>query len=377
MTRILHSSDWQLGMTRHFLDDEAQAAFTLARFEAIRKIGQIALAERCELVVVAGDVFESNQVDRKTVARALEALAAVPVPVYLLPGNHDCLDAASVYHSPTFKHRKPANVHVIEDLAPRAVKPGLEIVGAPLKSKRPLEDLVAAAGAGWEARPGVTRVCVAHGMVDSLSPDRDNPSIIEMRSVEALFAQGKIHYLALGDRHSLTRVDERGRVWYSGSPEPTDHDEENPGNVLVVDIEASDVRVTPHRTGTWRFARRHFDVASEADLGVLEAWLRDATTKERTIIKLGLAGTLTLRSAARLEAMIEDARDLFAAIEDPERHRNLVVLPDDEDFSGVEVSGFARAALDSLRARAGSSGAEAVAARGALALLVRLARGAP
>jgi len=376
MARILHTSDWQLGMTRHFLGDEAQANFTMARFEAISRLGQIASVERCELVVVAGDVFESNQVDRRTVARALETLAKVPVPVYLLPGNHDCLDAASVYRSPTFTQRKPANVHVLDDAAPRLVRPGLEVAGVPWKSKQPLEDLVATAGAGWQSNPGIVRICVAHGMADSLSPDRDNPALIELKSAEALLAQGKIHYLALGDRHSLTRVDEHGRIWYSGSPEPTDYDEEDPGSVIVADVEASGVRAAPHRTGTWRFERRHFDVAGEADLAGLEGWLQSLTPKERTVVKLSLAGTLTLRSAARLESIIALAKDVFAAIEDPERHRDIAVLPDDEDFSGVEVAGFARAALDALRARAAGSGPDAAGARGALALLVRLARGA-
>jgi DNA repair exonuclease SbcCD nuclease subunit len=376
MPRILHTSDWQLGMTRHFLGDEAQAAFTQARFDAIRRIGQIAAAERCELVVVAGDVFESNQVDRRTVARALEALASVPVPIYLLPGNHDCLDAGSVYRSPTFTQRKPPHVHVVQDARPVEVKPGLEVVGAPWRSKRPLADLVAALGAQLEPAAGAVRMGIAHGMVDRLGPDRDDPALIALRGVEELLAQRKIHYLALGDRHSLTRVDEGGRIWYSGSPEPTDYDEEAPGQVIVADVEADRVTATPHRTGTWRFERRRFDVSGAAELEVLERWLADFPDKERTVVKLGLAGSLTLRGAARLESIIAQAKDLFAAIEDPERHRDIAVLPDDDDFSGLDVSGFARAALDALRARAAAGGAEAEAARGALALLVRLARGA-
>ncbi len=376
MVRFLHTSDWQLGMTRHFLGDEAQAAFTHARLEAIRHIGRIAVEERCELVAVAGDVFESNQVDRKTVARALEALAAIPLPVYLLPGNHDCLDAASVYRSPTFVQRCPANVHVLGDASPVPVRPGVEVVGVPWKSKRPLSDLVAGGCASLEPMAGGTRICIAHGMVDALSPDRDNPTLINLRAAEALLGSGRIHYLGLGDRHSLTKVGESGRIWYSGSPETTDHDEEAPGHVLVVEVEGDRKRAMPHRVGTWRFERKRFDLANDADLDLLEAWLKGAADKERTVLKLGFTGTLTLRGAVRLESILDEARDLFAAIEDPERHKDLAVIPEDEDFSGLEVSGFARAALDSLRARAAGGGPDAVAARGALSLLVRLVRGA-
>src|SRR3990170_664254 len=109
MIRFLHTSDWQLGMTRHFLSEGAQERFNQARFDAIRTLGRVAKEEECQFMLVCGDVFESNQVDRKTVSRALEALKEVPVPVYLLPGNHDPLNAASVYRSGTFIERRPAH----------------------------------------------------------------------------------------------------------------------------------------------------------------------------------------------------------------------------------------------------------------------------
>ena len=122
--RFLHTSDWQLGMTRHFLSEGAQERFSQARFDAIRSLGRIAAEEHCQFVLVCGDTFESNQVDRRTVARALEALRDVPVPVYLLPGNHDPLNAASVIRSSIFIERKPDHVHVIENANPIPVAEG-------------------------------------------------------------------------------------------------------------------------------------------------------------------------------------------------------------------------------------------------------------
>ncbi|MFH0882358.1 MAG: metallophosphoesterase [bacterium] len=88
MIRFLHTSDWQLGMTRHFLSEGAQERYSQARFDAIRTIGRVAKDEKCQFVLVCGDAFESNQVHRKTVARAMEALKEVSVPVFILPGNH-------------------------------------------------------------------------------------------------------------------------------------------------------------------------------------------------------------------------------------------------------------------------------------------------
>jgi len=135
--RFLHTSDWQLGMTRHFFSEGVQERFAQSRFDAIRELGRVAEDENCRFMVVCGDVFESILVDRKTVFRALEALKDVSIPVYLLPGNHDPLNAASVYRSVTFLDRKPAHVHVIEDTIPIPIDKYSEIIGIPWTSKRP------------------------------------------------------------------------------------------------------------------------------------------------------------------------------------------------------------------------------------------------
>ena len=119
MARFLHSADWQLGMTRHFLEDEAQARFTAARIEVIGAIGALAAEQGCSFVVVGGDVFESSQVERQVVVRALDTMkATLGVTFYLLPGNHDPLDAASVFRSRTFLDNCPPNVVILEDAVP-------------------------------------------------------------------------------------------------------------------------------------------------------------------------------------------------------------------------------------------------------------------
>ena len=86
-TRFMHTSDWQLGVTRQFLNADSQARWAEARFEGIRNLGRIAKEENCEFIVVAGDIFESNQVDRRTVIKACEVMASISVPIYLLPAN--------------------------------------------------------------------------------------------------------------------------------------------------------------------------------------------------------------------------------------------------------------------------------------------------
>src|SRR5690348_12547503 len=162
-------------------------------------------------------------------------MRAIGIPVYLLPGNHDPLDASSVYTSALFTAERPDNVVVLDRAGVHEVRPGLEIVAAPWRSKAPTTDLVAEVLDGLPATEG-TRVLVAHGGVDVLEPDRDKPSLIRIANLEKALSEGVIHYVALGDKHSRTDVGDTGRVWYSGSPEVTNFDdvESEPGHVLIV-----------------------------------------------------------------------------------------------------------------------------------------------
>ena len=372
MTRFLHTSDWQLGITRHFFSEGVQERFAQSRFDAIRELGRIAKEEDCEFMVVCGDVFESNLVDRKTVSRALEALKDVPVSVYLLPGNHDPLNAASVYRSTTFLERKPDHVHVIENTNPIRVDEGIEIIGIPWASKRPLQDLVALATGQLEAAVDTLRVCVAHGIVDSLSPNPDDPALISLRSAETAIAQNKIHYLALGDRHSLTEVGDSGCVWYAGTPEQTDYNEVKRGFALVVTINEEGVTTKEVNIGRWKFIEREqIDLNSKEDIDVLRAWVENLENKERTVIKLRFVGALSLSLHSELEELISHGQEILGAVET--RMDNLTVIPEDADFTDLGFSGFASSTVERLRSNVEDSGPDAVTSRNALALLVRLA----
>lgn len=360
-------------MTRYFLDADARATYAQARVDALRAIGRVASVEAAAFVVVAGDVFETNRVGPRTVRRALEAMADIPVPVFLLPGNHDPLDAASVYRSSTFERGKPPNVTVLDRPDAVEVRPGVQLIGAPWLSKRPLGDLVTAACETLMPASEVTRILVGHGAVDELI-DFENPAVIRLANVESAVGDGRVHYVALGDRHSTTEVGSTGRVWYAGTPEPTAYDETGAGNVLVVDVDETACTVTRRPIGTWRFVDQRFELDDEAALDALASWLDSQATKDRTIVRLSMVGTVSLSQHARLQALIDEARDIFGAIEDWEQDSDLVVRPDDDDFTDLALTGFAKTAVERLRAAAAAGGTDARTARDALALFVRLAR---
>lgn len=377
--RFIHTADWQLGMTRHFLNDEAQPRYSAARRDAVAGLAAVVAETGAEFVVVAGDVFEHNQLAPQVVAQSLEAMRAIGVPVYLLPGNHDPLDAGSVYTSPLFLAERPDNVVVLHDACCAVdVRPGVQIVGAPWRSKKPTVDLLGAALDGLAA-DGVIRIAVGHGGVDIFEPDRDKPSQIRLATVESALERGAVHYVALGDKHSRMQVGSTGRVWYSGSPEVTnyDHVEPDSGHVLVVDVDEDDpahpVRVDARRVGRWRFLTLRHTVDTARDVTDLDINLDNLPDKERSVVQIGLTGTLSVTDMAGLDECLAKYGRLFAALTLWDKETDLVVQPADGEFDDLGVGGFAAAAVEELVEMARSGGPRAEDAQAALGLLRRLA----
>jgi DNA repair exonuclease SbcCD nuclease subunit len=375
--RFLHTADWQLGMTRHFLNGEAQPRYSAARRDAVTSLGALAVETGAEFVVVAGDVFEHNQLHPRVVSQSLEAMRAIGIPVYLLPGNHDPLDASSVYTSALFTAERPGNVIVLDRAGVHDVRPGVQIVAAPWRSKVPTTDLVAEVLDGLTV-DAVTRIVVAHGGVDALDPDPGKPSLIRLAALHDALSRGAVQYVALGDKHSRTPVGDTGRVWYSGSPEVTNYDdvESDPGHVLVVDIAedtARPVSVHARRVGRWRFVTLRRSVDTSRDVADLDINLDLMPDKDRTVVRLALTGSLTITDRAALDACLDKYARLFASLRLWERHTDIAVVPADGEFADLGIGGFAASAVQELVATARSAdGEEADDAQAALALLLRL-----
>jgi DNA repair exonuclease SbcCD nuclease subunit len=377
--RFIHTADWQLGMTRHFLSGDAQPRYSAARRDAVGALGALAAETGAEFVVVAGDVFEHSQLAPRVVSLSLEAMRSIGIPVYLLPGNHDPLDASSVYTGALFTSERPDNVTVLDRSGIYDVRPGLQIVAVPWRSKAPTTDLVADVLDGL-APDDVTRILVAHGGVDALDPDSADPSVIRLQRVHDALSSTAVHYVALGDKHSRTRVGDTGRVWYSGSPEVTNYDdvEHDPGHVLIVDVDEDDparaVTVTAHRIGRWRFMTLCRSVDSARDVTDLDINLDLLPDKDRTVVRLALTGSLSVTDRAALDACLDRYSRVFASLRIWERRSDIVVVPEDGEFVDLGIAGFAASAVEELVATAGSADADAAAdAQAALALLLRLA----
>lgn len=277
--RFLHTADWQMGMKAAHVGRNASIVRD-ARRKAARRVAELARAERVDFVLVAGDTFEDHAVSGERVDETAEILTACDCPLYILPGNHDPLTAASVWERPVWQGRR--NLHVLRDQTPVPV-PGGWLLPCPVRDRwsgdDPTKDIP------LEPADGV-RIGVAHGSLSSVPmTDRSHPI------AENAAERARLDYLALGHWHT-TRV--WGRTAYSGTPEPTRFLEEDSGNVLLVEIQSpgSRPKVDKVRTAVLSWVSMSREVNHEGDLATIEDELRHAADPKTTLVELQLKGLL-------------------------------------------------------------------------------------
>ena len=227
---LVHSSDIHV-------DDSTIAASHGGEGAAqLHRVLATAGALRADVVLLAGDTFENNQLRAAVLERAGELLADAGVPIVILPGNHDPALPDSVYIRGGLA--QIPNVHILGVTHEEAVslpEHGLEIWG---HAHRDYFDVPPLRG----PRPRSTRwqVAMAHGHYEP-PETRANPLRPSWIFSDEEIAATGVDYLALGHWDRPMRVG-NGAVpaFYSGSPELA-------GTVNLVRLTQGGVVVTRER----------------------------------------------------------------------------------------------------------------------------------
>jgi DNA repair protein SbcD/Mre11 len=256
MLRLLHTADVHLGARHTDMGDRA-SVLRERQFAAFRASIELAIEERVDLFLVAGDLFDSNTQPRRSVegvAAELARLAAAGVRAVMIPGTHDVYDGASIYRSydlAAMSGAAPGWVTVLTPDRPEVVFPSLDAIvyGRVFATKRaPVGPL-----AGFDVRPETRaswRIAMIHGAL--AIPGRTDTDEV-MFTPEEIAATG-LDYLALGHWHSVQEGRAGGVAYaYSGSPEPVALDQGGAGHALVVTLDEvggrRTVKVEPRRIG--------------------------------------------------------------------------------------------------------------------------------
>jgi DNA repair exonuclease SbcCD nuclease subunit len=372
MIRFVHTADVQLGTPFARLPEPSRSRVRDRRFDTFEKVLKLASERETDFVVVAGDLFDSNTVERNVVARACSIIAAAGVPVYVLPGNHDHGGHDSVYRRSYFQNHAPNNLCVLLDQNPIVVAGGRAILlPAPLTTRNAFTDTTQHLDAelGHDNAPDAIRIGVAHGATEDFGDAAQATNPIDPAVVD----RAHLDYLALGDWHGRKQV--ARRVWYSGTPEPDRFKENEPGHVLIVDIAqpGASPKVDTERVAHFTWLRHDAQLRGEHDIDTLESWLDEIDRPDRTLVRLELQGSIDAAQDARLRSLLDHARASLVDLR--ERGAGVKVTLSEQTLALLPLEGFVKATIDALRARAATKEThpeDAAVASQALQLFYRL-----
>jgi len=271
--RIVHTADVHLGARHADMGDQA-AAQRERQFAAFKTTIDLAIEERVDLFLIAGDLFDSNTQPRRSaerVAAELARLAAAKVRTVIIPGTHDVYDRSSIYRAYDLEALAGSDpdddfVTVLTPARPWVHLATCDVVvfGPVFATKKaprsPLQ------GLDTSVVPEATfRVGMVHGAVAIPGKTDGDDVVITTQEI----ATSGLDYLALGHWHSAQQAKAGGVTYaYAGAPESVAIDQDRAGKVLLVELDtnagAKSVTVTERQVGRTRFDKARIDAAAIA-----------------------------------------------------------------------------------------------------------------
>ena len=320
MLRFIHTADWQIGKPYGTVADE-QKRFRLQqeRLAAVGRLRDAVRLEQAQLVLVAGDLFDSPTPAAASVLEVLETIGEMDVPVLVIPGNHDHAAPGTVWHRDDFqRHQRQLapNLQLLLERQPLLLDEAVLLPCPLLRNQDSSDPCQWLRGLDWSSLPAdVPRIVLAHGGVHGFGGrdyEGDEEAQVGANNLIDLAAlpPDQVDYIALGDWHSLKQVSPQ--AWYPGTPEPDrfDQGEDNQrGQVLLVQLErGAPPEVRPLPTGRIRWHAISVRFSGEADLDRLERQLDELTAGRvaRDLLRLEVSGSLSLAGHRRYQQLISD-----------------------------------------------------------------------
>jgi len=341
--KFLHTADWQIGMKAAHVGPAGERVRE-ERIAASQRVVELALGERVNFIILAGDTFEDNAVDRVLVQKVADILEKFGGLVYVIPGNHDPLVPGSVWEHPAWV--SASNIRFLKKPEPVEI-PGGMIYPCPLFAKSSGMDPTAWIKAGGG---GGIRIGIAHGTMEGVPQE-----VPEFPIALNAASRGGLDYLALGHWHSTViypGADGVARMAYSGTHEQTKFKEPDSGNVLIVEIpgpgEKPEVRSVS--VGGLRWEAMTETLRSAGDLAQIRERVERLERPETTLLNIQIEGLLPADDRGELKRLEElvAARFLFGRVDSG----RVLPSPLDESWVAGLPAGVIRQAAERLRSLA-------------------------
>lgn len=296
MLTILHGADFHLDSPFSGLTPEQAVQRRKEQRELLDRLAGLAREVSADLVLLSGDLLDSELVFRETAQALARALGAIPCPVFLAPGNHDYYSGNSVYATLAW----PDNVHIFRSAQIESVDlPGLNcsVYGRAFCTSR--QDDSPLAGFQANRRDGWLQLMCLHG---DLAPQSQYGPI----SPADIVASG-LDYLALGHIHQYSGLNRAGDTFwaYPGCPEGRGFDELGEKGVLCLKAEPRSVSAQFFTLCRRRYEELTVDLTGAQDpLAGLLAALPQNTGED--VYRIRLTGESSQPNLPALERALAD-----------------------------------------------------------------------
>jgi len=284
MIRLLHTADIHLGRQFPFLRARGKE-YRNQLLRTFEKIVDLAINKDVSILLISGDLFDTNRVYGIIIRRVLSAFEKLRqrgIRVCILPGTHDVYDEGSIYRTLGF----PSNVTVFSPENDREIYEDLNLTvygkafDGKLVSVSPIQELSL-------VKESRFHIGMAHCSIRIEGLVEKDTMILNRSEI----AESGFDYLALGHWHSFQDWSQGNTIaCYSGSPEPISMDQKGAGSVVIVTIyEKGDVEVAPVTVGSKRFEEITMDIGPVKSLdSIIE--VIEAKADPNLILEVTLAG---------------------------------------------------------------------------------------
>ena len=237
MVKFIHTADLHLDTPFSGLEkwDKSRAeVLKKANNDVFENIIQLCIREKVDFLVIAGDVFDSeeNSLEAQLLFnRGLRKLEDHNIPAYVVCGNHDPLsDQKKILKIPANTYVFPANQPETKKVVNSAGEPVASITGVSHDSEAVSENLAAQYP---EGDPKLPSIAVLHG---NLSGNTEHEPYAPFRMED--LQKSHIDYWALGHIHKRELLsDQDPAVVYPGNPQGRHFGETGEKGCYVVSLE--------------------------------------------------------------------------------------------------------------------------------------------
>ena len=299
MVKILHAADFHLDSAFVALSEEQARQRRQESRETVERMVDYANDHGAQLMLLAGDLFDGDNVYSQTGEMLCAALGRFSGQVVIAPGNHDSFQVKSAYA----RIDLPENVHVFTREEPESIafpQYGCTVYGAAFIREE---------ASPWQGF-SVTGEDIAIGLLHGEVGAKDS----KYRPISAeTIANSGLDYLALGHVHQYSGVQAAGNTaWaYPGCPEGRGFDELGDKGFLFGEVDKGGVKLRFVPFAKRRYQWLEVDVT---DITPLEAILRKLPLQtEDDIYRIVLTGEVS--EGVNLNALQEELAPRFYALE--------------------------------------------------------------